>query len=104
MTPDSNSMGKNYGKDSVKRWVNSAAPGDCLVYYKGFLCRDRGKQRSIGEIGREAQRAADAGMVCLVQKRVSKMVWEYIAVRCGAPRGSAINTAAPHNIGSARTP
>ena len=68
----------------IETWLRTAQPANRFVYYEGFLARDR---LSLGANGigiRNAKKAmtlAEDGVVHLIQKRVGKLQWEYIAIR-----------------------
>jgi hypothetical protein len=77
-------------KGNVWYWLLSERPrrGERFVYYEGFLARDRdpflGKEFAhdiIDNIGREAWKASCEGLVALVQQRVSKGYYKYMAVK-----------------------
>ncbi len=71
-------------------WVADAKPGDRLVYYTGYLSRDRlphsegydeRMRRKLGELGNAAWALGDENWLHLVQRRVSYGCWDYIVVR-----------------------
>jgi len=69
-------------------WLNKAAPGNRITYYRGYLCdpylqpisptidRDRVKR-----LGKEVYKSADANLVTLVQKKHADFDYEYKAIR-----------------------
>jgi hypothetical protein len=71
-------------------WLIDAKPGDTLAYYRGYLAYDRDPQQSkIGEFRRlKLTHLADRAMECserkqvfLVQQRMGKEDWVYLAIR-----------------------
>lgn len=70
----------------ISTWFKSAKPGESYVYHEGFLAMDN------PVIGRDAQRLAARGEVCLVQRRVytnrgkiAKNRFAYVAVKTTRP-------------------
>lgn len=71
------------------RWVGVAAPGDQLVYHRGFLALDcdpsngRLTQREKAELRRVARRAmlaAESGLAHLVQRRHGPGDFSYVLI------------------------
>ena len=67
-------------------WFGQAATGEWLIYYRGFLARDRSPAASLlhrrdqAELSRVARRAlalADAGLASLAQRRLGTDDYEY---------------------------
>jgi hypothetical protein len=79
------------------KWFGEAAINDRLVYYKGYLARDRSptasqlSRRDQVELSRVARRAlalAEAGLARLAQRRLGPDNYEYqIIVRPRPPLG-----------------
>ena len=70
-------------------WLGQAQPGDVLEYHQGFLALDRSPHaRTLSErdriaLGRLARRAmwlADQGLVHLLQRRVCRDRFSYLAI------------------------
>jgi hypothetical protein len=69
-------------------WLNKAAPGNRITYYRGYLCdpflqpiaptidRERVKK-----LGKTVYESASANLVNLVQKKHADFDYEYMAVR-----------------------
>jgi hypothetical protein len=73
---------------SFTNWVGTAAAGDSIEYHRGFLAVDRSNASELDrksraacdELGDCAFRAAAAGQVDLLQRRVGPGSFSYIAV------------------------
>lgn len=70
-------------------WIAQAEPGETLVYHRGFLAVDATsvvsrlsteQQRSLQQVAAAAMRAADQGLVHLVQTRLGPDAFAYIAI------------------------
>jgi len=70
-------------------WVAQAVPGDRLEYHRGFLALDAGidgqtpksdTRRELGRVARRAWRAAEKGLIHLVQRRNGPVNFSYIAI------------------------
>ncbi|MBF0268873.1 MAG: hypothetical protein HQL44_09790 [Alphaproteobacteria bacterium] len=67
-------------------WLSTAAPGDALEYYRGFLCIDRGiaaRTAPNSVIWRTAARAfdlAERGLVHLIQNKLDEGRFSYVAI------------------------
>jgi hypothetical protein len=77
------------------RWLGGAAPGDQLVYHRGFLARDcdpaneRLTERERAELRRVARRArlaAETGLAHLVQRRNSPNDFSYLIIARPRPK------------------
>lgn len=82
-------------------WVAQAEPGEALVYHRGFLVVDADKLLSkLGDESRGALRlladatfrAAEQGLVHLVQMRLSTDCFAYIAIARTRPRGASLSS------------
>jgi hypothetical protein len=71
------------------RWLGAAAPGDQLVYHEGFLAADceatndrltKRERAELVRVARRAMRAAEAGLVHLVQRRNGPNDFTYFLV------------------------
>jgi hypothetical protein len=83
-------------------WVAQAEPGAALVYHRGFLVVDtdrllsklsveaRGALRLLGDA---AMRAAEEGLVHLVQVRLSTNRFAYVAIARPKPKGATASLA-----------
>ena len=77
---------------AFQRWVASAARGERIAYYHGFLIVDRSPgskltAKCLGQLARLADaalRAAESGHVCLVQQRHGPFDFAYPAIKAGA--------------------
>jgi hypothetical protein len=87
---------------SFAAWVAQAEPGEALIYHRGFLVVDTDKLLSKlgGEarialrlLGDAAMRAAEKGLVHLVQSRLSIDRFAYIAIARPRPKGAAASVA-----------
>ena len=76
-------------------WLSQAEPGDVLEYHQGFLALDRSPHaRTLGErdriaLGRLARRAmwlADQGLVHLLQRRIGRDRFSYLAIARARPK------------------
>jgi hypothetical protein len=88
---------------SLLAWIAQAAPGETLVYHRGFLALDATSiisklpaehQRALRLMASAALRAAEQGLVHLVQARIGPDQFAYIAIARARPRqtGPALST------------
>ena len=79
--------------ETFRRWFWRSRPGDVMVYHVGDLMYDRfGRSDGARKVFEMAETAWDyfsTGEVHLLQQRVSRSCFEYIAVRTN-PRNSEI--------------
>ena len=84
-------------------WVAQAEAGDVLIYHRGFLVVDADKtvstlraQRRLAlrRLANAAFRAAEQGLVHLVQERVGPDRFNYIAIARPKPEGAAASLTA----------
>ena len=70
-------------------WLNQAKPGDAIEYHRGFLALDRSRESSaLSEDDRQAlrrlanlaMRLSDRGLIDLVQRRICRDRFSYIAI------------------------
>jgi hypothetical protein len=70
-------------------WLNQANPGDVLEYHRGFLALDRSHHSSLlreddrqvlCRVANIAMRLSDRGLVDLVQRRIARDCFSYLAV------------------------
>ena len=70
-------------------WLNQAEPGDALEYHRGFLALDRSGQSpalsdddriALGQLASLAMRLANRGLVDLVQRRIARDCFSYLAI------------------------
>ena len=77
---------------AFERWVASAARGEQIAYYHGYLILDRSpgsklvarRRRQLARLADAALRAAETGHVCLVQQRRGPFDFAYLAIKAGA--------------------
>jgi hypothetical protein len=71
------------------RWLGAAAPGDAITYYRGTLARslcpqlgllDAAERVRLAKLAARAWRLAEAGLACLVQRRLGFEDYEYLLV------------------------
>lgn len=67
--------------DQFREWLERAKPGARIVYHTGHLCADREEWVWIDELGHAAWEAFQAKKAHLVQKRVERNVFYYVAVK-----------------------
>jgi hypothetical protein len=81
-------------------WVAQAVPGDRLEYHRGFLVLDTFalfsglSKKDRAELRKLADRtfwAAEAGLVHLVQARISTDQFAYIAIARPKPKAAAVS-------------
>jgi hypothetical protein len=90
------------------RWLFRVRPGDQLEYHRGHLVWDRrptsilaGKERrQLGRLADAALRAAEDGLVHLVQRRNGPFDFSYIAIKASC-RASAAPAASPPDLPAA---
>lgn len=79
----------------LSAWIAQAAPGETLVYHRGFLAVDATsvvsklpaeQQRTLRLVASAALRAAEQGLVHLVQARIGPDQFAYIAIARSRPR------------------
>lgn len=84
-------------------WVAQAQTGDVLIYHRGFLVVDADKTVStlrtprrlaLRRLANAAFRAAEQGLVHLVQERVGPDRFAYIAIARPKPEGAAASLSA----------
>lgn len=85
-------------------WLKQAAPGDRLVYHRGYLAVDRARgsgrlseaaRRELVAVANLALALADRGEIHLVQRRYRDGDYSYLAVLpCGRPLAAQRGTAA----------
>lgn len=86
----------------LSAWIAQAAPGEALVYHRGFLAVDATgavsnltpeRQRTLRGVASAAMRAAERELVHLVQARLGPDHFAYIAVARPkpAPAGAALS-------------
>ena len=76
---------------SIKKfddWLNKSSKGNRITYYRGYLCgpwlqklSPTMDERRVRTIKQHVYKAADSGVVTLVQKKHEDFDYEYIAVR-----------------------
>ena len=78
-----------------RQWLKSASPGDVIIYHEGFLALDadaeatRLPDRQRAELARVANcawRAAEHGLIHLVQRRQGHSECRYIAIARAHPK------------------
>ena len=62
-------------------WLATAPPNDRLIYHIGVICADAEKDELVARVRDLAWKAAEAGQVRLVQRRVSGARYAYVAVK-----------------------
>ena len=79
----------------LSAWIAQAVPGDTLVYHRGFLAVDATsvtsklpseQKRALRLVASAALRAAEKGLVHLVQARIGPDQFAYIAIARTEPR------------------
>ena len=79
----------------LSAWIAQAATGETLVYHRGFLAVDATsvisklpaeQQRTLRLVASAALRAAEQGLVHLVQARIGPDQFAYIAIARARPR------------------
>ena len=87
----------------LSAWIAQAAPGETLVYHRGFLAVDATsvisklpaeQQRTLRLVASAARRAAEQGLVHLVQARIGPDQFAYIAVARPKPKAAAVSLSA----------
>lgn len=84
--------------EAFRGWLKRAGPGQQLEYYRGYLVRDRwptsdpseDERRALGRLAEAAWRAADEGLVDLVQRRNGEFDFSYLAIKRGQPVAAAV--------------
>ena len=80
-------------------WLVVAPPGERLVYHRGFLAVDAAglvsslspeRQRALRDVAAAALRAAEQGLVHLVQVRIGPHRFAYLAVARTKPRAAPV--------------
>jgi len=69
-------------------WINKTSGGECLTYYRGFLCdpalqpiSPKVDNERVKKLRRLVQKSQEDNSVTLVQKKHGDFDYEYIAVR-----------------------
>lgn len=82
-------------RGGLSAWIAQAAPGETLVYHRGFLAVDSTsvtsklpseQKRALRLVASAALRAAEQGLVHLVQARIGPDQFAYIAIARTKPR------------------
>jgi hypothetical protein len=77
------------------KWIGAAAPGDTLVYHRGFLACDtsavlqllpESERVALMRVAGRAWKLADAGLAHLIQRRNGDADYEYQIVARPRPR------------------
>jgi hypothetical protein len=77
------------------RWLGAAAPGDQLVYHRGFLAVDRDpiagrlterERAELRRVARRAMLAAESGLADLVQRRNGAGDFTYVLIARARPK------------------
>jgi hypothetical protein len=77
------------------KWIGAAAPGDTLVYHRGFLACDssaalqllpEAERVALKRVAGRAWKLADAGLAHLIQRRNGNAEYEYQIVARPRPR------------------
>ncbi len=81
-------------ESAFRNWLKSARPSSSIEYHRGHLCVDR-QQRlnapdsearaALHEVATRALRAAEQGLVHLVQRRHGREDFSYFAIKARAP-------------------
>jgi len=87
----------------LNAWIAQADTGDALIYHRGFLVVDADKSLStlpkdrreaLRGVADAAFRAAEQGLVHLVQKRLDTDRFAYIAIARPKPKAAAASLSA----------
>lgn len=78
-------------------WLGRAAPGDALVYHRGFLAIDRSRvpNRDLNRLANSVANAAACGRVDLLQRRHGPEDLSYLAVARGRGASTPHRTSPP---------
>jgi hypothetical protein len=76
-------------RSELTAWLGRARPGDRVVYHQGFLVVDCGssaslhkrERRRLGDLATAVRAAAASGVIHLVQERLGKVKFSYMAVK-----------------------
>lgn len=72
----------------LNRWVQAARPGHRVVYFVGYLGRDKARLTGSAKcVTEQARTLAASGRITLVQRRLSAGRYEYIAQKLPAAVG-----------------
>lgn len=83
----------------LSAWIAQAAPGEALVYHRGFLAVDTTgsgqklgieRQAALRKLAAAALRAAESDLVHLVQARLGPDHFAYIAVARPKPKAPSV--------------
>ena len=85
---------------AFKAWLDTAAPGDVIIWHEGFLARERKAWREpqrdapsikhtpiagLDLLAKAVSKAAESGVVAIVQRRTGRDCWAYVAVKSMPP-------------------
>lgn len=70
----------------LKKFVNKSQFGDRHVYHTGSLSNDRQKDSDLNDTAKEALELYQKGLIELIQKKIGKNNYQYIAVRTETER------------------
>ena len=67
----------------IDTWMKTAKPGDVYIYYFGFLAVDKSRYSDTKRLrtAAKATRLAREGKVFLLQRRLDKAKFEYLAIK-----------------------
>ena len=84
-------------RQQFEAWLRQAAPGDRVVYHRGYLAVDRVRgstglsepdRRELLAVAKAAMMLAERGEIHLVQRRIEPGSFSYLAVKARPDPGS----------------
>jgi hypothetical protein len=91
-------------KTEFRAWLARAKPGEQIEYHRGHLIWDRSPasgltenaRRALARVADAALKAAEDGLVHLVQRRNGPLDFNYLAIRASRRASAAPATQPPH--------
>jgi hypothetical protein len=84
-------------RQQLEAWLKQAAPGDRVIYHRGYLAVDRVRgssdlseqdRRELVAVAKAALTLAERGEIHLIQRRIKSGSFSYLAVRTHQGPGS----------------
>jgi hypothetical protein len=68
--------------DEFRSFITIAVRGECAIYHRGYLARDKSKDAGVLALANAAKHASSQGVATLTQRRLGDHDYEYLATRC----------------------
>lgn len=71
----------------LDRWYQRYGASKTASYHRGFLARDREESQALDQLARVAMKMAENNLIDLVQRRIKKNNYIYMAIKRNADNG-----------------